>query len=143
MQARDIMTWGIEKINADSTAREAAQKMETLNIGCLPIEQGNKIIGILTDRDLVTRLLAQSGDPGSTKVKELMSKKVICCDENDSAEQLAQMMEENKVRRLIVCDHRQNPVGIVSLGDMVCRTHEDELAGEILEAVSAPGGPTR
>jgi CBS domain-containing protein len=141
MKVSEIMTTDFEKIDSTSTLREAAEKMKLLNVGFLPVREGNKLIGLITDRDIVVRGLAEGLDPRSTRAKDIVSSEIVYCYDDDSVEDAARLMEDNQVRRLIVVDHDQTPVGIVSIGDIAVKSGEEQLAGEILERVSEPATP--
>ena len=143
MQVKEIMTTPIESVYSDQMATEAAKMMKAFNVGTIPVKRDSKIIGIVTDRDIVTRLLAQEKDPKSTSLKEIMSKELSCCSLDDSIENAAKIMEEKKLRRLIVCDDQDNPVGILSLGDIAAKSKQEKLAGEALEKISEPAAPER
>jgi len=143
MKVNEIMTSDFEKIASTSSLCEAAQRMKLSNIGFLPVQEGDKLIGLLTDRDLVIRGLAEGLDPRSTPVKEIISSDIVYCYEDESVEDAARLMGDNQVRRLIVVDHRQTPVGIVSIGDIAVKSGQEQLAGEILERVSEPATPVR
>lgn len=143
MKVNEIMTSDFEKIASTSSLFEAAQRMKLSNIGFLPVQEGDKLIGLLTDRDLVIRGLAEGLDPRSTPVKEIISSDIVYCYEDESVEDAARLMEDNQVRRLIVVDHHQTPVGIVSIGDIAVKSGQEQLAGEILERVSEPATPVR
>lgn len=143
MTVKDIMTSQFELIEATCSLNEAAQKMEALNVGVLPICEGTKLIGVITDRDIVVRGLAQQRDPSSTQVKEIISSHLICCSQDDSIEEAVRLMEESQVRRLIVCDQEGTSTGIVSLGDIATKARQEELAGAALESISEPATPRR
>jgi CBS domain-containing protein len=143
MKVSDIMTTDFEKIDADNSLFEAAQKMKSFNIGFLPVQEGDKLIGLLTDRDIVVRGLAEDLDPRRTSVKDIVSSDIVYCFEDESVEDAARLMEDNQVRRLIVVDHDQKPIGIVSIGDIAVKSGQEQLAGEILERVSEPAMPAR
>jgi CBS domain-containing protein len=143
MKVSEIMTTEFEKIDADNTLFEAAQKMKSFNIGFLPVQEGDKLIGLLTDRDIVIRGLAEGLDPRRTSVKDIASTDIVYCFEDESVEDAARLMEDNQVRRLIVVDHEQKPIGIVSIGDIAVKSGQEQLAGEILERVSEPAIPAR
>ena len=143
MKVNEIMTTDFEKIDSTSSLFEAAQKMKLFNIGFLPVQEGDKLIGLLTDRDIVIRGLAEGLDPQRTSVKDIVSSDIVYCFEDDSIEDAARLMEDNQVRRLIVVDHDQTPVGIVSIGDIAVKSGQEQLAGEILERVSEPATPVR
>lgn len=143
MKVSDIMTTDFEKIDADNSLFEAAQKMKSFNIGFLPVQEGDKLIGLLTDRDIVIRGLAEDLEPRRTSVKNIITSDIVYCYEDESVEDAARLMEDNQVRRLIVVDHEQRPIGVVSIGDIAVKSGQVQLAGEILERVSEPATPVR
>ena len=143
MQVNDIMTSNFEMIESDEPVIEAAKKMSSLNVGILPVKKDSKIVGVITDRDIVIRVIAQEKDISSLHVKDVMSPDISFCTSEDDIEQAAQIMKEKKVRRLLVCNEQNIPVGIVSLGDLAAKSRAGQLAGETLEAVSQPCCPTR
>lgn len=143
MNVSEIMTSDFEMIDSTNSLRDAARKMKSLNVGFLPVQEGTMLIGLLTDRDIVIRGLAEGGDADSTQVKDIISSKVVYCFEDDSIEDAVRLMEEHKVRRLIVVDHDQVPVGIVSLGDIAVKAGLEQLSGEALERISEPAAPAR
>jgi CBS domain-containing protein len=143
MKIGEIMTSHFEMIDSTSSLMDAAREMKSLDVGVLPVKEGTRLIGILTDRDIVIRALAQGRDPQSTQVKDIMSSDVIYCFEDDSVEDAVRLMEDNQIRRLVVCDHDRTPVGIVSLGDLAVKSGREELSGEALERISEPAAPAR
>jgi CBS domain-containing protein len=143
MNVSEIMTTDFEMIDSTSSLIEAAEKMKSLNVGFLPVKEGTRLAGLLTDRDIVIRGLAEGLDPGSTQVKDILSSEVVYCYDDDSVEDAARLMEDNQIRRLIVVNHDQTPVGIVSIGDIAVKSGQEQLAGEILERVSEPAAPVR
>jgi CBS domain-containing protein len=143
MKVSEIMTTDFEVIDSSSTLMEAAEKMKLLNVGFLPVKEGTRLIGLITDRDIVVRGLADGLDPKSTAVKDIISSEIVYCYDDDSVEDAARLMEDNQVRRLVVVDHNQTPVGIVSIGDIAVKSGQEQLAGEILERVSEPATPVR
>ncbi len=143
MNVSEIMTTDFEMIDSTSSLIEAAEKMKSLNVGFLPAKEGTRLAGLLTDRDIVIRGLAEGLDPGSTQVKDILSSEVVYCYDDDSVEEAARLMEDNRIRRLIVIDHDRTPVGIVSIGDIAVKSGQEQLAGEILERVSEPAAPVR
>lgn len=143
MRVSEIMTPNFEMIDSTSSLIDAARKMKEFNVGFLPVQEGNNLIGVITDRDIVIRALAQDRDPGSTQVKDIISSDVVYCFEDDSVEDAVRLMEDNQVRRLIVCRSDRTPVGIVSLGDLAVRVREGQLSGEALEFISEPAAPSR
>ena len=143
MNVREIMTTDFEMIDSSSSLIEAAEKMKSLNVGFLPVKEGTRLAGLLTDRDIVIRGLAEGLDPRSTQVRHILSSEVVYCYDDDSVEDAARLMEDNQIRRLIVVNHDQTPVGIVSIGDIAVRSGQEELAGEILERISEPAAHVR
>lgn len=143
MKISEIMTAKFEMIDSTNSLREAAQQMKSLNVGFLPVKEGTMLIGVVTDRDIVVRALAEGLNPDSTQVKDIVSSEIVYCYEDDNIEDAARLMEEHQVRRLIVTDHDRTPVGIVSLGDIAVRTGQERLSGEALEQISEPAAPAR
>ncbi len=143
MNVSEIMTTDFEMIDAASSLTEAAEKMKSLNVGFLPVREGTRLAGLITDRDIVIRGLAEGLDPGSTQVKDIISSEVVYCYDDDSVEDAARLMEDNQIRRLIIVNHDQTPVGILSIGDIAVKSGQEQLAGEILERVSEPAAPVR
>ena len=141
MLLRDVMTRGIEDIAADATIVEAAERMRSLDVGALPVCQNDKLVGVITDRDIAIRAVADGCDPKATSVSDAMSRDLFYCYEDESVETAAKLMEEKQIRRLPVFDRNNRAVGIVSLGDLAVRNRDDRLSGEVLERVSEPAQP--
>jgi CBS domain-containing protein len=143
MQIHEIMTPDVEIIHPDGMLREAAEKMSRLDIGPLPVCDGARLVGMLTDRDITVRAIAKGHDPNTTKVREVMTPEVVYCFEDQDIETAAQMMETRQIRRLPVLNRDKRLVGIVSPGDLAVGTGDRKLAGETLERVSEPAEPNR
>jgi CBS domain-containing protein len=143
MQIKEIMTHKVEMVNASDSVTDAARKMKTLNVGVLPVRDGNKLVGIITDRDIVIRAMAESDQSGRMSVKEAMTADITYCFSEDTIEDAAHIMSEKKVRRLVVLDSSNKPTGIVSLGDIAVKPKAEQLAGHTLEVVSEPCSPSR
>ncbi len=141
MRVSEIMTTDFHMIDSTNSLRQAAEKMKSLNVGFLPVREGTRLIGLITDRDIVIRGLAAGMNPGSAQVKDIISSEILYCYDDDSIEEAARLMEDNQIRRLIVVNHDQVPVGIVSLGDIAVRAGQENLSREILERVSEPAAP--
>ena len=137
MKVKEIMTSGLEYVQADDTIKKAADKMKDLDIGALPVISGNKAIGIITDRDIVTRSVAQGLDPATHQVVEAYTEDIISCNEDDEVYSAAGLMEENKVRRLVVTDGSGNVTGFLSLSDLALNMRK-VLSAEILNEISQP-----
>ncbi|MBD3419071.1 MAG: CBS domain-containing protein [Chitinivibrionales bacterium] len=139
---KEIMTPNAETIQSPQTVKEAATRMKEIDTGALPVFDGNKLTGILTDRDIIVRSLAESLDPSVTTVGEIMTKDVVTCNENDAVENAAAIMEKNKIRRLLVKGDSGMITGIVSLGDVAVNA-DAQVSGEVLKEVAQPSEPKR
>jgi CBS domain-containing protein len=143
MQVKDVMTKGVEVVRPDATLEEAAKKMKSLDIGPLPVCDGEKLVGMLTDRDITVRATAEGRDPKQTQVKEVMSKELIYCVEDENVEEAAKLMQSKQIRRVPILNRDRQLVGMLSLGDLAQRTQDSRLAGKTLEEVSTPGKSSR
>jgi CBS domain-containing protein len=144
MQLREVMTAHVEVIHPDATLREAAQKMKNLDVGPIPVCDGDRIQGMLTDRDITIRATAEGRDPNNTRVREVMTPDVVYCFEDQDVQEAADMMEERQIRRLIVLNREKRLVGIVSLGDLATQTGDAELdSEELTETLSSVSTPSR
>ena len=139
MQVKDIMTRGAEVVRPDATLQEAANKMKSLDIGPLPVCDGDKVVGMLTDRDITVRATAEGLDPKQTRVREVMSKELITCLEDQDVKEAAELMQSKQIRRVPILNKDKRLVGMLSLGDLAHRTQDSKLAGKTLEEVSTPG----
>lgn len=140
MQVRDIMTQEVESIRPDGTINEAAGKMLSRDIGFLPVEQDGIPVGVLTDRDIVLRVIAAGRDVNFTSVKDVMTvENLVTCYPEDSVAEVCEKMEINQIRRLIVVDDDNNICGVVSMGDIAVKTEDSELVFEAIEKVCEPG----
>ena len=137
MKIRDLMTTEIETVTADQTAKEAAGFMLSADTGSIPVCDEGKVIGMITDRDIAVRGIAKGHGP-ETSVRDLMSDKIICVNEDDDVAAIAQKMSDSQVRRLPVVDANDKLVGMVSLGDL-SREADNGAASKALEGVSASG----
>ncbi len=138
MRISDVMTRDVATVRPDQTAREAANFMLNSDAGSIPVTEGDRLIGMITDRDIAVRGVALGHGP-DTPVSEIMTSGIVCAREDDSVEDVASKMSEAQVRRLPVIDDSEKLIGIVSLGDL-SRETDGETAHHALEGVSAPGG---
>jgi CBS domain-containing protein len=143
MQIRDIMTREVEVVAVDAPVRDAAAKMKQLDVGAIPVCDGPKLTGVLTDRDIAVRLAAEGRNPAETRVSEIMTRDLYYCFEDQDVEEAATVMEAGQIRRLPILDQDRQLVGIVSLGDISVRSDEKIAAGEALEGISEPAAPKR
>jgi len=138
MQIEQIMTRNVEIIRPHTTVRAAAQKMRDLDVGSLPVCDGERLQGMLTDRDITIRATAEGRDPDSTQAMDVMTTEVYYCYDDQDVEEAAQVMEEKQIRRLPIVDRHKKLVGIVSLGDIAVDMNQERLAGEALTEISRP-----
>jgi CBS domain-containing protein len=142
MEIKNIMTTGVECVNPQNTLKEAAAKMKEFGIGVLPVCDEDQIFGIITDRDIVIRAIAQGVDPNKIMVKDAMTPNVECCFDDDDLKQIVQKMKEMQIRRMVVIDHNKKLIGMITLGDI--SVHGDhQLAEEALERISEPARPIK
>jgi CBS domain-containing protein len=137
MKASDAMTKKVELISADATVKDAAELMKQDDIGDMPVQKDGKLLGMVTDRDIVVRAIAGGRDPENTKVREVMSRGVVTCSAGDNIDQVVHAMEENKVRRVVVLDRNQSPIGIVSLSDLAAHVGA-RAGGQALKGIASP-----
>jgi CBS domain-containing protein len=146
MLIKDVMTFNAEVIDADATVHDAAIKMRELDVGVMPVCAGGKLSGLITDRDIAIRLVAEGNDPAKTKVSDIMTPDVTYCFDDQTVEEAATVMEAHQIRRLPILDRDKQLVGILSLGDLSVRTlgtEDEDLAEGALQGISEPAEPNR
>jgi len=137
MRVGEIMTRSVECVSPEDTIKAAARKMRDLDVGPMPVcGDAGRLVGMITDRDIAVRAVAEGLDPNTTPVREAMTEGILFCSEDQDVAQAAAMMREQQVRRLVVLDADRKLVGIVSLGDIATETADTVEAGETLEQVS-------
>lgn len=133
--ARDIMTGSVECVGENETLQQAAAKMRDLDVGSLPIcGEDNRLKGMLTDRDIVVRCIADGGDPSAVTAGELAQGKPVTIGADDSVEEAIRTMQDNKVRRLPVIDGH-DLVGVISQAD-IARNYPEDRVGDLVELIS-------
>ena len=137
-QLRDVMTSDVKTVAPDATAKEAAGFMLAADTGSIPVCEDDRVIGMITDRDIAVRGIAEGKGPDCS-VRDLMSSDIICARDTDDVLAVAQRMSDAQVRRLPVVDADDRLVGMVSLGDL-SREAQESAAATALEGVSAEGG---
>ncbi len=133
-QISDIMTRGVSVIQFDDTLQTAAQRMHDLNIGALPVCDGDALVGMVTDRDIAVRGVATGMIPQESLVSDVMTDEVRWCNESDSVEEVLEQMGDEQVRRLAVFDADRRIVGIVALADLA--TRQSAPTSETLREIS-------
>ncbi|MFO1028595.1 MAG: CBS domain-containing protein [Acetobacteraceae bacterium] len=141
MRITDVMTPNPETVQPGATLQAAAQRMDALNVGALPVVEDNRVVGVLTDRDIVVRSTAVGQDPRTTKVAEVMTAEPRTVTVNATVLETIRMMEDQQLRRVPVLDPTGAVVGIVSLGDLAAAGTPE--AADALEAISTPAEPDR
>ncbi len=141
MQIKNIMTKDVSTVSPDSTINEAAKIMKELNVGSVPVCEGTKPVGIITDRDIAIRNVAQ-GEGADVPVKNVMTKNVVYGSPDMSIDEAARIMADNQVRRLPVVENN-NIIGIISLGDIAVDTTADVEIADALSSISVPSKPQK
>lgn len=141
MKISEIMTSNPDVIDPNASIREAAKRMKDEDIGALPVGENDRLIGMVTDRDIALRAVAEDRSPETTTVRDVMSAKVFYCFEDDDIETAARCMGENQVRRLPILNREKRLTGIVALAD-IAKTG-DECEKTALEGVSEPSSEAR
>ena len=144
MQLKDIMTPKPECVSPDDTLQDAAARMRDLDVGPLPVcGDDDRLAGMITDRDITVRAVAEGKDPKTTRVREVMTEEIIYGFEDQDIQEAARTMQERQVRRLLVMNREKRLVGIVSLGDLATESGDKQKSGEVLQDVSEPAQPRR
>jgi len=136
MKVKDMMHKGAEFVAPNAKLQAIAKKMRDHDIGAIPVCEDGRPIGMVTDRDIAIRGLADGKDISALEARDVMTRDVIFCRDTEDAEDALRIMENNKVRRLPVLDDAEKLVGMVSLGD-ISHALSRELTGEVTKAVSA------
>lgn len=139
MKVREAMTPDVRLVRPDQPISEAARLMAELDIGALPVEENDRLVGMITDRDIAVRAVAAGRGP-DTRVSEVMSREVKYCYEDQSIDEVTQNMGELRIRRLPVLTRDKRLIGILSLGDLAIDEGARDEAGEALGGISRPGG---
>ena len=138
MRVAEVMTQDVRLIEPNQTIRDAARLMAEMDAGIMPVREGDRLVGMITDRDIAVRAVAQGRGP-DTPVREVMTDEVKYCYEDDDTNDVARNMADIQVRRLPVLTREKRLVGIISLGDMAL-SDEAGKAGEAVAGISQPGG---
>ncbi len=139
----EIMTRDVDVVRPDASLEEAARKMRTRDVGPLPVCDGDRVVGLITDRDIVVRATARGCDPKSTMVREAMTPDPVCIRDDDDIDAAMRLMEDRQIRRLPVVDRAGKLVGILALGDIAVDGATKKEAGKVLREVSEPAQPKR
>lgn len=140
MQVKDVMTKSVASLNPQDTVERAAQQMKEHDIGSLPVCDGEKVIGIVTDRDIALRSVATGQNVKSQTVRDIMSSNPVVVSSTTNVEDAARIMSERQIRRLPIVDG-SNLVGMVALGDLAVEPKCEHSAEAALSNISEPASP--
>jgi CBS domain-containing protein len=138
MKVSEVMTKDVRLIEPTQTIREAARLMAEMDAGIMPVREGDRLVGMITDRDIAVRAVAEGKGP-DTPIREVMTQDVKYCYEDDDTDDVARNMADIQVRRLPVLTREKRLVGIVSLGDMAMSNGSSQV-GDAVAGISQPGG---
>jgi CBS domain-containing protein len=136
MKVKDVMHRGVTWVEPGTSIREIARMMRDDDIGSVPVGDNDRLVGIVTDRDIICRGIADGADMSELRAGDVMSKPIIYCRADDELEYALRIMEKNKIRRLPVIDENKRLAGMLALGDISEMGGED-MAGEVMRSVSA------
>jgi CBS domain-containing protein len=138
MQARELMTSGVECVPPATPVREAAMLMRSLDVGFLPVCDSDRLIGAVTDRDIVLRVLANGKDVDACLVRDIMTTDVHWCYEDQTSEEVAEYMARREIRRVLILDRQKRLTGVISIGDLAKGGEEQKTGEAMREIVEAP-----
>ena len=136
MKLKDIMSTEVEIVRPDASIQEAAEKMRSLDVGALPVCDGRRLIGMITDRDITIRATAAGRDPKTTVVQDCLSSEPVYGFEDQDLEDAQTLMEQKQIRRLPVMSRDKELVGIVALGDLAAKVGA-AMVGQATQAISS------
>jgi len=136
MLAKEIMSKKPEFLPPTATLKQAADQMRIHDYGFIPIGENDRLIGTVTDRDITLRAVAEGKDINKTTLRDVMSKGIEYCFEDDDLEKVVKHMEDAQIRRLIVLNKDKRLTGIISMGDVATKSRNAKLCGELADAVS-------
>ena len=140
----EVMTRGVRTLTPNDSVVQAARAMDELNVGVIPVCEGEKLVGMVTDRDIVVRGVAQQGELQNMKLADVMSAHVRCAREQDDVDRVLGEMADAQIRRMPVVDGQDRLVGILSIGDIAAKSPADEEdVGLSLGDISSPAEPDR
>jgi CBS domain-containing protein len=142
MQVHEIMSQPVDVIDVSTTSRDAARRMRDEHIGALPVRKNDQLVGMVTDRDIVARAVAENRLPSNTAVSAVMSEGIFYCFEDDTLEEAARIMAEHQVRRLPVLSRDQRLVGILAIADLA-RSGAKQAEEQAIEGISQPSDQPR
>lgn len=142
-QVAEIMTRGVRAVAPNESLQAAAKAMDELNVGALPVLDHGQVVGMVTDRDITVRGVADGKSVDTTPVSEVMSAHVECCYEDEPIDEVMEKMRHLQVRRVPVMDRQNQLVGMISLGDLATKSGNPDEVTDTLEDISSPSEPDR
>ena len=136
MKIRELMHQGIEVMPPDTPVAKLAQRMREKDIGAIPVGTKDELQGIVTDRDITVRAVANGKDIGKLTAADVMTKGAVCCRDDEKVRDVLRTMEERQIRRIPVVNEKHHLIGMISLGD-ISQAMPDKLTAEVMKAVSA------
>jgi CBS domain-containing protein len=136
MLAKDIMSKKPEFLPPETTLKEAANQMRTKDYGFILVGEDDRLIGAVTDRDIAIRAVAEGKDPNKTTLKDVMSKGIYYCFDEDDLQNVIKKMEHEQIRRLAVLNKNKRLIGIISFGDIATKCKNTKLCSELADAIS-------
>lgn len=136
MKVKDAMHKKAEWVGPDATVGDIAKKMRDLDVGSIPVGENDRLIGMVTDRDIACRAVANGTDCSKLKARDVMTKGIVFCRDSEDLSDALRIMEDKKIRRLPVIDEKKRMVGMLSVGD-VARAAPHALSGELIASVSS------
>lgn len=136
MKVKDVMHSGVSWVEPDTKLSAIAEKMQAEDIGAVPVGENDRLIGMVTDRDITCRGLTGGKSPEKLTARDVMTKGITYCRENEEVDDAIRIMENKKIRRLPVINEDKRMVGMLSIGD-ISHSFPQELSGEVMKAVSA------
>jgi CBS domain-containing protein len=140
MRVYEIMTKNATCIAPNTTVRDAAGRMRDMDVGSLPVCENDRLVGLVTDRDIAVRSVAVGHDPNAERVRDVMTPGIVYCFDDQDVREAADIMREKQIRRLPVLNRDKRLVGIISLGDVAVEVGE-KVAGQALQGISEPSAP--
>jgi CBS domain-containing protein len=141
MNVSEVMTRAVQTVRPDDSLMDAAARMEELDVGMLPVCDGERLVGMLTDRDITMRSTAAGTSPGTARVQQAMTADVVYCFEDQDVSEATRLMQDKQIRRLAVLDRNKRLVGVVSLGDLATKQDNQAQKAQTLETISQPTRP--
>jgi predicted transcriptional regulator len=143
MKVKDMMTRQVAMVRSNTPIDEVAKKMKSFDANVLLVQEGDKIVGVITDREIVIRATAENLDPKTTPVNKIMTAKVASCSEEEDVEEAVKLMEDRQARTLIVLNSDNKPVGVFSPCDFVVKAGNERLTWEVFGQIREPARQNR